>query len=290
MYIDVDDPNDDDYVSDQDEYSRSSDDNSDMETDDLEQDESNAEVDELFNIIESNDASFNQFRALCPETIQILATQSLRFESTQLNFDESDEYDLSKGEIIEILNLEIGSNMIPRFNCCAHKINIVVRRAVKLTSHFANSLSELSNFIKNIRKSIEQSAAHRAKKCKPKRQNFTRWNSSFNMLICILKSNIFNHDYICPISKNEIQEYLQILAPLYLFTNDLQSDKANISSVVPAILVIIHANLERMVLQDQNQNEFRNNLVAFIKHKFSYELNSKVYLVAAILNVSSVRE
>jgi hypothetical protein len=40
-----------------------------------------------------------------------------------------------------------------------------------------------------------------------------------------------------------------------------------------------------MDLKDVNQDQFRNDLINFLQIKFEYELNSKEYLVAAILNV-----
>ena len=83
---------------------------------------------------------------------------------------------------------------------------------------------------------------------------------------------------------------MKILSPLYIFTNDMQSDDANISYVVPSILTLIHANLDRMVLPIAEQDEFRNNLIQYIKHKFNFELTSKVYLVAAVLNVGTLKK
>jgi len=75
---------------------------------------------------------------------------------------------------------------------------------------------------------------------------------------------------------------------MYIFTNDIQSKNSSIACIVPSILSIIYANLDRMVLNDSHQSEFRDNLIFFIKKKFDYELNSKVYLVAAFLNVETL--
>jgi hypothetical protein len=65
-----------------------------------------------------------------------------------------------------------------------------------------------------------------------------------------------------------VEDYIQILLPLYSFSTDLQSDKAHIGLVIPALLLLIYETLDRMDLKDENQNQFRNE-----------------YLVAAILNV-----
>ena len=45
-----------------------------------------------------------------------------------------------------------------------------------------------------------------------------------------------------------------------------------------------------MVLENSNQNEFRNNLIYFLKSKFDDELSSKTYLVSSILNVGMLDE
>ncbi|RNA03209.1 hypothetical protein BpHYR1_011107 [Brachionus plicatilis] len=42
--------------------------------------------------------------------------------------EESEEYE---SEEINILNIELGTNMIPRYSCAAHKINLAVRAAIK---------------------------------------------------------------------------------------------------------------------------------------------------------------
>jgi hypothetical protein len=88
------------------------------------------------------------------------------------------------------------------------------------------------------------------------------------MLISYLKSyqkGVLNNENKCAASENELEKYIQILLPMYIFTNDSQSEKATIASVVPCILSIINANLDRMVLDNVDQNLFRNNLIFFIK-------------------------
>ena len=113
------------------------------------------------------------------------------------------------------------------------------------------------------------------------------------MLVSYLKSykrGLFNNANKCAATEEEIEKYVQILLPMYIFTNDAQSNKASIACIVPSILSIINANLDRMVLADENQNLFRDNLIFFIKKKFEFELTSKIYLVAALLNVETLNE
>jgi hypothetical protein len=42
----------------------------------------------------------------------------------------------------------------------------------------------------------------------------------------------------------------------------------SIACIIPSVISIIHANLDRMVLKDENQGEFRDKLIYFIKNKF----------------------
>jgi len=98
------------------------------------------------------------------------------------------------------------------------------------------------------------------------------------------KQNLYDETNQLPFDIIEIESYIQILA-LYAFSNDLQNDMAHIGLVIPAVLSLIYENLDRMVLNDENQNKFRNDLIKYLKIKFEFELSSKEYLVASVLNV-----
>jgi len=99
------------------------------------------------------------------------------------------------------------------------------------------------------------------------------------------KQNLYDETNQLPFDIIEIETYIQILLPLYAFSNDLQNDMAHIGLVIPAVLSLIYENLDRMVLNDENQNKFRNDLIKYLKIKFEFELPSKEYLVASVLNV-----
>jgi hypothetical protein len=208
--------------------------------------------------------------------------------------DELEEYDFqSNAELITCLELQIGSKRIPRFSCVCHKGNLAIRKAIKASPYFAGLLSSLSKQASKIKKSIVLSGKHRQEKSKIHREQYTRWSSSFMMLISYLKSykrGIFTEKNVCAASEEEIEKYIQILLPMYIFTNDTQSNKSSIACVIPSILTIIYANLDRMVLEDKDQSLFRDNMIFFLKKKFEFELNSKIYLVASILNVESLNE
>ncbi len=97
----------------------------------------------------------------------------------------------------------------------------------------------------------------------------------------------FNDSYSneLPFYIKVIEDYTQMLLPIYCFTTDLQHERAHIGLVIPALLTVIYENLDRMVLKDENQNQLRNDLIQLLLSKFDLEFNSKEYLVAAILNV-----
>jgi hypothetical protein len=235
----------------------------------------------------------NEIILLVPDCIDFNVSAPKPAAPLDVRDDDSDEYDLSHGCLITDLELEIGSNQIPRFQCMAHKLNVSIRKSVKDSEYVGNVLTELSNFASNIKKTLILSALHRENKCKIHRQNFTRWSSSFTMLISMLKSykkNLFDDTHTCPVSQSIIEKVLRILLPLYLVTNDIQSDNSSISIVLPTLLILVHENLSRMVFEadDEHLQDFRDYLVYYINLKFSHEFQSNVYQVAALLNVGKL--
>lgn len=88
------------------------------------------------------------------------------------------------------------------------------------------------------------------------------------MLNSFLKSynkGVFDSNYKCPVEKSEILNYLQILLPVFIFSNTVQSAQSNISILIPYLLIIIHNNLGCMVTGDSNQDLFRKYLIEFLK-------------------------
>jgi len=68
------------------------------------------------------------------------------------------------------------------------------------------------------------------------------------------KRKVFSDDYKkkLPFEINIIEDYVQILLPLYAFSQDMQSNKAHIGLVVPGLLALVYETLDRMVLKDEN--------------------------------------
>lgn len=145
-------------------------------------------------------------------------------ESVLIRTEESEEYESE--DQVNVLNIELGTNMLPRYSCAAHKINLAVRESIKSCPGFSNILTKLSNFAASIRRSNVLSVNFIEKKAKLRCENGTRWSSSYLMLESFYKAyekNAFSPENPCPVDKNTIAAYLKILHPLY--TLSLMSQK-----------------------------------------------------------------
>ena len=99
----------------------------------------------------------------------------------------------------------------------------------------------------------------------------------------ILKDeNEFNFDY------DQIKLYYQILLPLYKANLEFEKTETSIAKVIPLINLITKGVLERMELTDQPK-AFIDSLIKNIKKKFHYELNSKIYQAATILDIEKIK-
>ena len=88
----------------------------------------------------------------------------------------------------------------------------------------------------------------------------------------------------CPLKIDQIEFYLQILLPAYKFS--VGCTKANIGEVVPSILILFNTWTKLSEL-----TKFKSICEKFIKcfkKHFAYELQSNVYLVSALLNISKL--
>ena len=204
--------------------------------------------------------------------------------------DESEEYDLAKGTYIKDLNIQLGTANLPRFSCAAHKTNIAVRMAIKKHKPISRDLSMLSKYASNANKSVNQVQFHIFKKAKIKtNSDAIRWSAAFLMLQSFhsaYKKNAFDPSKPCPVSLDKIELYMQILLPAYQFSLIMQKNLASIADVLPSITIMI-SKWSRMEVQGEAK-QLVNLLVSSIKFKFNDELNSHVYKVASLLNVSKL--
>ncbi|CAF1096334.1 unnamed protein product, partial [Brachionus calyciflorus] len=71
-----------------------------------------------------------------------------------LNQNDTEIYDLSKGEPINDLALKIGSNEYPRYSCACHKLNYAIRHALaKHCTVCSTMLSIIRKFVVSLEKS-----------------------------------------------------------------------------------------------------------------------------------------
>jgi hypothetical protein len=71
-----------------------------------------------------------------------------------------------------------------------------------------------------------------------------------------------------------------------MLTLIMQKDKSSIADVLPSLEIML-SKWARMELYGE-YNVLRNHLIAAFKHKFSYEIKSSIYSVAALLNISKL--
>ncbi|RNA09202.1 zinc finger BED domain-containing 1-like [Brachionus plicatilis] len=171
--------------------------------------------------------------------------------------EESEEYE---SEEINILNIELGTNMIPRYSCAAHKINLAVRAAIKSCPVFSNTLTKLSKFASSIRRFNVLSVNFIEKKAKLRCENGTR----------AYEKDAFSPENPCLVDKNTITSYLKILHPLY--TLSLMSQNKN----------FVEEGLRG------EKKKLVKALKKSLKERFQFELESKIYLLKALLNTSKL--
>jgi hypothetical protein len=205
---------------------------------------------------------------------------------------EENEYDLSKENsstfddlIIELD--DVNGHKIPRYSCACHKCNIAIRKAIKLCPGFAKDMSALKNYTKTIRKSNLKISIFKLEKCRMRCENATRWSSAFLTVFSVYKAykRGIKMDG-CPLSLEKIEFYLQILLPGYKFSIGFQRTKSSISEVLPSLLILF--NTWRKLSQNPRYKTICGKLITCFEDKFSYELNSNSYLVAALLDTSKI--
>jgi len=176
---------------------------------------------------------------------------------------------------------------LPRISCANHKINLVVKSAIRKHKTIAKHLRILNNFITKIRNTIELNKVFANQKCRLRLENSTRWGSGFLMLERIKKAyskglfNLDKQDLNLPVPISIINTYLKILKPIYLLNIHLQRDNSSIGEIIPAILNIIN-KLEIIKLTPKlssSCNSLCELLREEIKTRFNYELNSEIYQV-----------
>ena len=162
-------------------------------------------------------------------------------ETSDIEFNFEEEYDLENNQIIKELNIKLGSDEIPRYQCANHKLDLVARKAIKFHRRLTEITRKLNKSNAHCRKTIKLSKVFRKKKCRLRLENKTRWSSVYLLLLSTKKAydkGAFDHndpEKRCPVSLQTIETFLRILKPLYMLNVSFQSDHSTIADVIPGI-------------------------------------------------------
>ena len=157
-------------------------------------------------------------------------------------FEQDQEfYDPTFGKSVTNLIINLGTDELPRFQCADHKLDIVVKKAIKMHSELSSSLQKLNKSNAHFKRVCKLSKIFRKKKCRLRLQGKQRWSLVYLILEATKKAydkNAFDQndqERRCPIPYDKIELYLQILKPLYLLNISLQSNHSTIADVIPGI-------------------------------------------------------
>ena len=196
---------------------------------------------------------------------------------------------IHKGEQLRDLSIQLGSDTLPRFCCACHKNNIAVRRAINKDKSLPTVIKRLSAYSAKHKNSINRVKLSIKNKARLRIENATRWSSEYLVMEShhkAYKRNIFTEEYPCPVSFNCLEYYLQILLPAFQFNLIMQKTKSSIGDVLPSLNMMI-SRWTRMDVPAKYRI-LCNNLISAFKQKFSYEIDSPIYCVASLLNVSKL--
>ena len=156
-----------------------------------------------------------------------------------IGFNDTDEYDPLLGNPIPNLNIRLGTDILPRYKCADHKLDLVVKKSIKKHSELSNMITKLNTSNKHFKRVCKLSKIFREKKCRLRLQGKQRWSLVYLILESTKKAHekkAFDQEdpeRCCPISLEKIELYLQILKPLYLLNISLQSNHSTIADTIP---------------------------------------------------------
>ncbi len=213
--------------------------------------------------IEHESSSSQAAFAITPATTQ-----------SQNNFDETYRKNTKP---IESLEINFGTSDLPLFNCACHKLNIAIRKAISRHSFIKDMIKTLNSSNVETKRAISLNKIFADKKCRLRIENLTRWSSTYLMLEAVKRAydrGAFDEAKPCPIEKDVVEVYLQILAPAYLVSIGFQSKHSSISDVLIAVRRLKYT-LENMNVE-REARAFCNILCECIDEKFEYEMNSPI--------------
>ncbi|CAF0896779.1 unnamed protein product [Brachionus calyciflorus] len=146
--------------------------------------------------------------------------------------------DLNRGQPLRDLELIIGSDVVPRFSCECHKLNLAIRKALTTQNTVCSIIRRINKSNTEIRRRVNLNRTFRLKKCRLRKENKTRWSSAYMLLECVMKAyerGLFDSpdtELRCPIGRGEIELYVQILKPAYLLNVSFQSNHSSIAIIL----------------------------------------------------------
>jgi hypothetical protein len=132
-----------------------------------------------------------------------------------------------------------------------------------------------------VRNCIQTNRVFRDLKCRPKTYQKTRWLGAILLLLSnkkVYDKGAFNDKIKCPIELETIETYIQILMPSYGVTLGWEKNGSSIADVIPSVLFMVNY-WNKLELSDGKAKELCYFLIHFVRVKFQYELESKIYQV-----------
>lgn len=152
---------------------------------------------------------------------------------------EHELFDQNLGKPISKLNINLGTDDLPRYQCADHKLDIAVKTAIKMHPELTKIIQILNKSNNHFKRVCKLSKIFRKKKCRLRLQGKQRWSLVY--LILESTKRAFDKEAFdqndpqkkCPVPYEKIELYLQILKPLYLLNISLQSNHSTIGDVIP---------------------------------------------------------
>ena len=169
---------------------------------------------------------------------------------------------------------------MPRFKCANHALSTVINHALVSQKYLLEIIKTLSSSNAGLRKCIKANAIFRELKCRPITYHKIRWLGAINLLFSNKRAydNGAYDTLDCPVRKETIEIYIQVLLPAFYITLGWEKNKASIADVIPGVLYLVNV-WNKMEIEDARAKELCYFLIHFMRKKFEYELNSNVYKV-----------
>jgi len=163
--------------------------------------------------------------------------------------------------------------------------NVAIRYSIEQHS-LAQILIDLN--YSNSR-TIQLNRMFRITKCRLRLENLTRWSTAYLILESVKRAfdaGLFDEFETEEIRSSYFEIYLQVSKACLLIFDHFQGINANIYETIPSVLKLIQA-YKTMKLKGEPK-KLAKLIIKAIKHKFEYELDSHVYMAAAILKFNQL--